>query len=227
MSIMDCRAEMMNALQDAVVEFDQRLVREIARRAVSAGVDAREAIVNGLAIGMDRVGELYARGEYFLPEVTMCADAFYEGLAILRPHVKQNAGWQEKVTVVIGTVEGDEHDIGKNLVKLMLEVAGCTVYDLGVDVRPEEFVQESVRQQADLVCLSATMTTTSSNLRQVIDMLRLNNPKIRIMVGGSAVTEDQARRWGVDGYAPDAWSLWRTALWLVNPPSVLRELAPV
>ncbi len=135
MSIMDCRAEMMNALQDAVVEFDQRLVREIARRAVSAGVDAREAIVNGLAIGMDRVGELYARGEYFLPEVTMCADAFYEGLAILRPHVKQNAGWQEKVTVVIGTVEGDEHDIGKNLVKLMLEVAGCTVYDLGVRIQ--------------------------------------------------------------------------------------------
>jgi trimethylamine corrinoid protein len=221
---MEC-AEILNALQDAVIEFNSNAVGQTALRSLSAGMDAYDAIVNGLVAGMERVGRLYAHGEYFLPELTMCAAAFHDGVAILRPHVKQDSRRQAKGTVVIGTVEGDKHDIGKNLVRLILEVAGFTVYDLGVDVRPKEFVQESIRRHADLVCLSATMTTTSLGLRQVVDMLRLSNPKVRIMVGGSAVSAQQALKWGVDGYAPDAWSTWRTAMGFASPPAARPELA--
>ncbi len=212
----ESRAQIMDALQDAVLEFNSNLVRETAQRALKQGVDALDAIVNGLAAGMDRAGELYAGGEYFLPELTMCADAFYEGLELLRPYIKQAAGGQRRGTVVIGTVEGDKHDIGKNLVKVILEVGGFTVYDLGVDVRPEKFVQASLHWQADLVCLSATMTTTRLSLRQSIDMLRLSNPQVRILVGGSGVSEQDARKWGVDGYAPDALSLWRLVMQLMD-----------
>ncbi len=219
--------EILCELQEAVVSFDPYLVRQAAERVVSEGVDAYDAIVNGLAAGIERAWELYACGEYFLPELTMCADTFYEGVAILRPHVKQDSGRRAKGTVIIGTIEGDKHDIGKNLVKLMLEVAGLTVYDLGVNVRPEEFVQASIRRQADLVCLSATLTTASLGLRQVIDRLRLGNPQVKIMVGGGAVSEQDACKWGVDGYAPDAWSIWRTATHLTGLPVVHRELAPV
>jgi methanogenic corrinoid protein MtbC1 len=215
---MESRAEIMNALHDAVVEFDRNRVQHTAQRALSEGTDAYDAIVNGLAAGIERVGEMYACGEYFLPELTMCADSFYAGLAILRPQVKQDAGWQAKGTAVIGTVEGDKHDIGKNLVKLLLEACGFQVYDLGADVCPERFLRESIRLDADLMCLSATMTTTSLGLRQVIDMLRVSNPKVKIMVGGYAVSGRDASHWGVDGYAPDAVSLRRVVMQLMGAP---------
>lgn len=210
--------DILDELQAAVVEFNSRLVRETAQRALTEGVDAYDAIVNGLAAGIERVGELYAGGEYFLPELTMCADTFHEGLAILRPHVKPEAGWGAKGTVIIGTVEGDKHDIGKNLAKLLLEASGFQVCDLGVDVCAERFVQESLRLDADLVCLSATMTTASLSLRQVIDMLRLGNPKVRIVVGGSAVSEQDACNWGADGYAPDALSFRKVVTQMMEPP---------
>ncbi len=221
----ESRAQIIEALQDAVLEFNSNLVHETAQRALKQGVDALDAIVNGLAAGMERAGELYACGEYFLPELTMCADAFYEGLELLRPHIKSDAARQAKGTVVIGTVEGDKHDIGKNLVKVILEVAGFTVYDLGVDVPPDKFVQESLRRRADLVCLSATLTTTVVSLRRIIDMLRLSNPKVRILVGGSAMSEQDARKWGVDGYAPDALSLWRVVMQMMDAPRMRMEFA--
>jgi methanogenic corrinoid protein MtbC1 len=220
---MEYHAEAINELQDGVVAFDCNLVRQTAQRALGEGLDAYDAIVNGLAAGMERVGGLYADGEYFLPELAMCAEAFYEGVAILSPHVKQDPGWEPKGTVIIGTVDGDKHDIGKNLVKLLLEAYGFRVYDLGVDVCPEKFVQESIRLGADLVCLSATMTTTSPGLRQVIDMLRVSNPKVRVMVGGSAVSEQDACQWGVDGYAPDVLSLWKVAIQLAAAPLLLNQ----
>ncbi len=213
----ESRMQIMQALQDAIVDINQNLVLESAQRAVDEGVDACDAIINGLVAGMRRVAELNSRGEYFLPEVTMCADAFNAGLEILRPHLRPG-DYIMRGKAVIGTIEGDKHDIGKNLVKVILEVAGFTVYDLGVDVPPEKFVQASLRWRADLVCLSATMTTTALSLRQIIDMLRLSSPKIRILVGGNAVSAQDARKWGVEAYAEDWLSLWQVLQQLQNSP---------
>jgi methylmalonyl-CoA mutase cobalamin-binding domain/chain len=215
--------EILSELQDAVVQFDSDLVRQAARRALSARLDALDAITKGLAPGIECVVELYARGEYFLPELSMCVDTFFAGVDILRPHVRREPGGSARGTVVIGTVEGDRHDIGKNVVSLLLEAAGFRVCDLGVDVLPKQFVQESIRVNADLVCLSATLTTGLSTLRQIVDMLRMSNPRVRLIVGGGAVSEQDARRWGVDGYAADALSLWTIVTQIMDAPPIIEE----
>jgi methylmalonyl-CoA mutase cobalamin-binding domain/chain len=218
--------EILSELQDAVVQFDSDLVRQAARRALSARLDALDAITKGLAPGIECVVELYARGEYFLPELSMCVDTFFAGLDILRPHVRREPGGSARGTVVIGTVEGDQHDIGKNLVALLLEAAGFVVFDLGANVSPERFVQDSVRTNADLVCISMTLSTGLFTLPRIVDMLRTSNPKVRILVGGSAVSPQQALRWGVDGYAPDACSIRRTVTHLTGLTAAQRESAP-
>ncbi len=215
------RDALIEELKQGVIEFDEDRVRAAAQRVVDEGLDAYDAIMNGLAAGMERVGELFAANEYFVPEVLMCADALYVGLDILRPHVKLEQQKQVRGEVVIGTVEGDIHDIGKNLVKLMFEIAGFTVHDLGRDVPLEKFVEESIRTDSDIVCLSAMMTTTMVNMPKVIEMLRAKNPKVKVMVGGAPVSDDLAKKWGADGYAPDASNALQEAIKMV---SVLREL---
>ena len=132
------REDILNRLKNGVIEFDEDAVKEAANEVLESGMDAYDAVMNGLAAGMDVVGELFSSNEYFVPEVLMCADALYAGLDILRPHIVRSEENQIKGDVVIGTVEGDVHYIGKNLVKLMFEVAGFTVYDLGRDVPLEK-----------------------------------------------------------------------------------------
>jgi len=215
------RDALIEELKQGVIEFDEDRVRAAAQRVVDEGLDAYDAIMNGLAAGMERVGELFAANEYFVPEVLMCADALYVGLDILRPHVKMDQQKQVKGEVVIGTVEGDIHDIGKNLVKLMFEIAGFTVHDLGRDVPLEKFVEESIRTDSDIVCLSAMMTTTMVNMPKVIEMLRAKNPKVKVMVGGAPVSDDLAKKWGADGYAPDASNALQEAIKMI---AILREL---
>lgn len=210
--------EILAALQDAVVGFDSDLVRRAAHLAVSEEMDALEAITNGLAPGIEGVSELYDRGDYFLPELTMCADTFYAGLGILGPHSRREAGGAAKGMIVIGTVVGDRHDIGKNMVKLLLEAGGWEVCDLGVDVCPERFVRESIHADAALVCLSATLTTGLSSLPRIIDMLRMSSPSVRVIVGGSAVSEQDARRWGVHGYAADVLGLCSVVKQVMDAP---------
>ncbi|MCL5950341.1 MAG: corrinoid protein [Chloroflexi bacterium] len=211
-------------LKQGVIEFDEDKVRAAAQRALDEGVDPYDAIMNGLASGMTRVGELFSANEYFVPEVLMCADALYAGLDILRPHVKKRDDDGFKGEVVIGTVEGDIHDIGKNLVKLMFEIAGFTIHDLGRDVALEKFVEESIRTDSDIVCLSAMMTTTMINMPKIIELLRSKNPRVKVMVGGAPVSDDLARRWGADGYAPDASNALQEAINMIN---TLKELKPV
>jgi len=197
------RKDILERLKRGVVEFDEDMVREAAKEALEVGMDALDAIMNGLVAGMEEVGELFDKGEYFVPEVLMCADALYAGLDILKPHVKKE---DIKVTgqVVIGVVEGDVHDIGKNLVKMMFEVAGFEVVDLGKDVPLEKFVEESLNTNADIVALSAMMTTTMLGIPKVIEMIRKKNPNVKIMVGGAPVSKDAAEKWGADAWAPDA-----------------------
>lgn len=210
------REELIEQLKHGVVEFDEDSVVEAAQQVVEAKLDAYDAVMNGLAEGMNQVGEMFTNGTYFVPEVLMCADALYAGLDILRPHVILDEGRQVKGSVVIGTVEGDVHDIGKNLVKMMFEIAGFTVYDLGKDVPLDKFVEEQLRTDSDIVCLSAMMTTTMVGMPIVIEKIRAKNPNVRIMIGGAPVSADIADKWGADGFAENAPNALEEALRMVG-----------
>ena len=187
-------------------------------------MEANDAIFNGLVNGMQEVGRLFESQEYFVPELLMCADALYAGLDILKPHVKQ-LDLGVKGSVVIGTVEGDVHDIGKNIVKMMFDVAGFNVYDLGRDVPLDKFVEEQMKTDSDLVCLSAMMTTTMTGMKKVIDDLRKKNPKVKIMIGGAPVSQDIADKWGADGYAKDATNALKDAINMISALKKLKEEA--
>ena len=178
-------------------------MKEASQTALDDGHTAIEMIMDGLAAGMEVVGDLYEKQEYFVPEVLMCADALYAGLEILRPHVPKQEGGSVS-QVVIGSIQGDVHDIGKNLVKMMFDVAGWEVYDLGRDVPLEKFVEEQLRTDAQVVAMSAMMTTTMLGMKKVIKMIKEKNPNVAIMLGGAPVTKDVANLFGADGYAESA-----------------------
>ena len=214
------REEILKKLSDAVVEYDEDLAKEWAQVALDDGVDAFDAIMNGLAAGMEIVGELYDKQEYFVPELLMCADALYAGMNILRPHIKAE-GMKKKGQVVIGTVQGDVHDIGKNIIKLMFDVGGFTVHDLGRDVPLENFVEEQLRTDSEIVAMSAMMTTTMMGMKKVIEMIKAKNPNVAIMLGGAPVTKDVADLFGADGYAESAGNAVQEAIKMI---SRLREM---
>ena len=200
---MATKEELLEALKDGVINYKEDQVKEASQQAVDDGQSALEMIMDGLAAGMEVVGDLYERNEYFVPEVLMCADALYAGLDILRPHVPKSDS-DAVAQVVIGSIQGDVHDIGKNLVKMMFDVAGWEVYDLGRDVPLENFVEEQLRTDAEVVAMSAMMTTTMLGMKKVIKMIKDKNPNVAIMLGGAPVTQDVANLFGADGYAESA-----------------------
>ena len=200
---MATKEELLQELKDGVVNYQEDQVRDAAQQALDDGYDPLEMIMDGLAAGMEIVGDLYDRNEYFVPEVLMCADALYAGLDILRPHVPKQAGGLN-AQVVIGSIQGDVHDIGKNLVKMMFDVAGWEVHDLGRDVPLEKFVEEQLRTDSEVVAMSAMMTTTMLGMKKVIQMIKEKNPNVAIMLGGAPVTQDVAKLFGADGYAESA-----------------------
>lgn len=200
---MATKEELLEILKDGVINYKEEEVKEASQTALDDGHTAIEMIMDGLAAGMEVVGDLYEKQEYFVPEVLMCADALYAGLAILRPHVPKQEGGSVS-QVVIGSIQGDVHDIGKNLVKMMFDVAGWEVYDLGRDVPLEKFVEEQLRTDAQVVAMSAMMTTTMLGMRKVIKMIKEKNPNVAIMLGGAPVTKDVANLFGADGYAESA-----------------------
>ncbi len=214
-------SDVLERLKNGVVEYDEEAVVKAANDALSLDMNAYQAVMDGLAAGMDVVGKYFASGEYFVPEVLMCADALYGGLNILKPHIKLDPSKQVKGSVVIGTVEGDIHDIGKNLVKMMFEVAGFTVHDLGRDVPLDNFVEKYMETDADIICMSAMMTTTMIGMPVVIAKVRAKNPKAKIMIGGAPINEDIVQKWGADGTGKDAPNALQEAL---NMIGVLRDL---
>jgi len=197
--------EILKGLHKAVVNYDEDEAKKWAKIAVDEGVDPFVATMEGLADGMIEVGDLYNRKEYFIPELLMCSDALYAGLDILRPAIKAS-GREAKVrgSIVLGVAEGDVHDIGKNLVKVMFDVAGWTVYDLGRDVPIDKFVEEQVKTGAEVVGISALMTTSMLAMPEVIKKLRRQNPNVIIMIGGAPINPDIAKKYGADGYAENA-----------------------
>ena len=200
---MASKEEVLEKLKTGVVDYQEEDVKEAAQQGLDDGYAALELVMDGLAAGMEIVGDLYDRHEYFVPEVLMCADALYGGLDILRPHISEQ---QDGVNaqVVIGSVQGDVHDIGKNLVKMMFDVAGWKVHDLGRDVPLEKFVEEQLNTDSEVVAMSAMMTTTMLGMKKVIQMIKEKNPSVGIMLGGAPVTQDVANLFGADGYAESA-----------------------
>ena len=197
--------EILKGLHNAVTLFEEEEAAKWARIALEEGVDPFVATMEGLAEGMMEAGEKYNKKEYFVPELLMCADALYAGLGILKPAVEASGRKSEvKGSIVLGVVEGDVHDIGKNLVKLMFEVAGWTVHDLGKDVPLDKFVEEQIRTDSDIVGISALMTTSMLNMPEIIKRIRAKNPKVRIMIGGAPVNPEIAEKYGADGYARNA-----------------------
>ena len=191
-------------LAEAVVEMDEERTEELANECIEKGIDILTAINEGLAGGMEQAGKLYDEGEYYIPELLMCSDAMYKGIDILKPHLPKDS--ETKFKAVIGVVEGDTHDIGKNLVKIMMETAGFEMYDLGRDVPPREFVNKAKEVGAGIIVLSTLMSTTMHVMEDVIKLLEEENlrDKIKVMIGGGPISQKFADKIGADTYTTDA-----------------------
>ena len=214
--------EIFEKLAEAVIEYDEDMAKEWSETAVSEGVNAFRAIMDGLAAGMEHVGKLYDQQEYFVPELLMCADALYVGLDILKPHINKE-DVKNMGQVVIGTIQGDVHDIGKNIIKLMFDVGGFEVHDLGRDVPLERFVEEQMRTDSEIVAMSAMMTTTMMGMKKVIQMIKEKNPNVAIMLGGAPVTQDVATLFGADGYADSAGNAVQEAIKMIGQLRKLQQ----
>jgi corrinoid protein of di/trimethylamine methyltransferase len=197
--------ELLKKLADSVVDMDEEGAAKYANQAVQENLDAYLAIDQGLAKGMERAGKLFDEEEYFVPELIICSDAMNAGISVLKPHLKQE-NVKAKHKGVIGVIEGDTHDIGKNLVKIMLESSGFEISDLGRDVPPQTFVDQAVAKGAELILLSSLMTTTMDNMEEVVRILvRLGiRDKFKVAVGGGPISRAFADRIGADGYARNA-----------------------
>ena len=195
--------DMAQSVIDGEVEDAERL----ARQAIEQGVDPLDAINQGFVVGVNHVGEGYAAGEMFLPDLVLAGEAMKAAVAVLEPEMKRRGTKRQMLgTVVMGTVEGDIHDIGKTLVATMLSATGFQVYDLGVDVPVETFLEKAREANADVVGLSALLTTTMVKQKTVIEALEEAGlrPQVKVMVGGAPVTRSWAEEIGADGYSEDA-----------------------
>jgi len=198
------RLESLNA---AVIGAEADEAQALTRQALEAGMPAQRILDDGLIAALDEVGERYAKGLLFVPQMLRSANTMRKCVDLLKPHL----GGQEfkpKGKIVIGTVKGDLHDIGKNLVAMMLEGAGFHVADLGVDVAPEQFVQALKVEGADILAMSALLSTTMLAMPETIAALRADEvgARVKVLVGGAPVTEAYAEEIGADGYGPDAAS---------------------
>jgi len=192
-------------LYDAIMNGEANSTPGLVNQALNQGLPASQILNEGMIAAMNHVGMLFEEGEFFVPEMLIAARAMQAGLAVLKPHLAE-AEVKAAGRVVAGTVKGDLHDIGKNLVCMLLEGAGFEIIDLGTDVAPEKFVQVVQEGRADVVALSALLTTTMPNMKATIEAL--NNAGVRgnvkVMIGGAPVTQAYADQIGADGYAPDA-----------------------
>jgi 5-methyltetrahydrofolate--homocysteine methyltransferase len=191
-------------IYNGILEGQHKAVEAKVKTALESGVNPKTLLDEGMIAAMAEVGRLFEIGEYYVPEMLIAARAMQYGLAVLKPHLKE-ANVQSAGKVAIGTVKGDLHDIGKNLVSMMLEGAGFEIVDLGCDVAPEKFIG-AVQAGANLVALSALLTTTMPNMKAVIEGLKTAGlrDKAKVMIGGAPVTDSYAAQIGADGYAPDA-----------------------
>ncbi len=202
---MPSEKEVLSKLRDAVVNLDIDGVQKAAKEVVSSGIPAYKAVIDGMAKGMEVVGQKYEDGEYFLAELIMAGETMKEGMTVLEPYLKtgdiKSAG-----KIVIGTVKGDLHDIGKNVVMTLLKAANFEVVDLGVDVTAEQFVEAVKKNSPDIVAMSALLTTTMIEMESIVKMLKKEGlkKKVKIIIGGAPITPEYAKKIGADAAAKDA-----------------------
>ena len=204
----------LQALADAVIKGDQNTAVEITKAALSEGTAAKSVLDEGLIAGMDIIGARFKKNEVYIPEVLIAARAMKMAMEILEPELAK-AGVKPVGKLLIGTVQGDLHDIGKNLVAMMLKGAGFEVIDLGVDIGPDKFVEQAKVSGAQLIGMSALLTTTMPAMEKTITALKEAGISAKIMIGGAPVTQGYADKIGAHGYAPDAASAVDTAKGLV------------
>ena len=184
-----------------------KIVKQLVQQAIDEGIPAQQILDEGLLAGMNIIGVKFKNNEVFVPEVLVSARAMNQGAALLKPLLMKD-GIQATGKVCIGTVQGDLHDIGKNLVKMMMESKGLEVVDLGTDVAPETFIQTAVQENCQVICLSALLTTTMGVMAEIVNAAEAAGirDKVKIIIGGAPITDEFRARIGADGYAPDATS---------------------
>ncbi len=197
----------LNELAEAVINGKASVAKQLTEQALADGAGPQKVLAEGLIAGMSVVGQRFKNNEFYVPEVLIAARAMQQSMQILKPLLAET-GAKPLGRVIIGTVQGDLHDIGKNLVAMMLEGAGFEIHDLGVDVKPEQFVSEAIKIGANIIGMSALLTTTMPAMEKTIIAFNEQDArsKVKIIIGGAPVTEEYANRIGADGYAPDAAS---------------------
>ena len=211
------KLEYLQKLSDYVFEYEDEKIAQVAKDYLNEGYPALDAIMDGLVDGMKRAGDMFQKDEYFVTDILLCSDAMENALEVLRPCLeKKDISSGHKI--VIGVIEGDTHDIGKNLVKTMLQTEGFEVIDLGRDVPVNEFVSTAVKENAEIIAMSTLMTTTMPNMRRVIEKLENENmrSKFKIMIGGGPISQNFADKIKADGYSKDAVEAVKLAKRLVS-----------
>jgi trimethylamine corrinoid protein len=199
--------ELFAKMKDAIVAGNRETAAALAAEAVQGGLDLLEVVEKGYVPGIQKVGDLWEEGEYFLPELISSAEAMKAAMALIDPELqKRHLGSRTGGRIVIGTVEGDIHDIGKNLVASMLQAGGFEVHDLGADVKMERFIDKAEEVGAAMICLSALLTTTMTNQKRLVGLLRDRGlrDKYKVLVGGAPASRKWAEEIGADGYAENA-----------------------
>ncbi len=199
--------ELFQTMAQSIIDGEEKEAARLAQQVIKQNINPLDAINKGFVVGVNHVGDGFARGEMFLPDLVLAGESMKAVASILKPEMaKRGTEWQMLGTVVIGTVEGDIHDIGKTLVATMLSTSGFQVYDLGVDVPVETFVEKANEVNADIVGLSALLTTTMAKQRSVIEALEKAGlrPQVKVMIGGAPVTRSWVEEIGADGYSEDA-----------------------
>lgn len=197
--------QVLKEIFDGVINGQAPLVQVKVKEAMNTGIDPAVILNDGMIRAMTEVGNRFEEGQFFVPEMLIAARAMQSGMSLLKPYLVQG-GVKSPAKVIIGTVKGDLHDIGKNLVAMMLEGAGFEIHDLGTDVSPEKFVEASSEDGANLVAMSALLTTTMAQMEATIRALEEAGvrEKVKVIIGGAPITEEYARKIGADGFAPDA-----------------------
>lgn len=212
------KEELLKRLSDCVFDMEDDEIVDVAKEYAEAGYDPVDGILKGLVDGINRASDMYEKEEYFIPELLICSSAMYNALDVLRPLIpKDKVGSKGKV--VIGVVHGDTHDIGKNLVKIMLESAGYEIIDLGRDVPVDDFVNTAKNEGANIVALSTLMSTSMVNMGKVIERLKEEGirDKVKVIVGGGPISQSFADKIGADGYSGTAAEAVRLVNALTTP----------
>lgn len=214
------------SLRQSIVEGAAEHARTLAQQVLAANIDPLEAINRGYTPGLEQVGEQFAKGEVYLPDMIMASEAMKAAIAVLEPELQKRGSQRHTLgKVVLGTTKGDIHEIGKNLVGIMLAASSFQVFDLGTNVTPEAFVAKAQEVGADIVGVSALLTTTMKGQKAVVEYFRRQGLRVKVIVGGAPVTRHWAEEIGADGYAKDASSAVALAKSLVNGAGIEEQIA--